>query len=442
MKIASGVRAGILSVLGDWPGARRLGANAAWLMGDRLMRLAVGLVVGVWMARSLGPSLFGTYSFAVAALILAMPLATLGLEALVVRELIAGAPRDETLGTVFVLRLGAGLLAGVLAIGTVFLARRGDRVVVALVSLVSCQLAFQAFDVIDLWCQSQLLSRLTVLAKGVAFLCASGLRVFLLIQGAGVVAFGWAAAIEMGLGALLLTAVFLRRGGRFQFRVSRARAGELLRQSWPFLLSGVAIIVYMRIDQFMLGLIIGDGAVGIYSAAARISELWYFVPTAIVISASPVILEARYHDEALYLRRLQHLFNSMAGLAYVIAVPVVLFARPITALVFGPAYSAAAPVLAVHVWGAVFVFLGVARETWVVAEGVARIALATTVSGAFANIALNLVLIPRWGPLGAAVATVLSQAAVVYLIPLVMPDARFRRVGLMMTKALTFGMVG
>ncbi len=278
-------------------------------MGDRLMRLAVGVVVGVWMARSLGPSLFGTYSFAVAALILAMPLATLGLEALVVRELVAGAPRDETLGTVFVLRLAAGLLAGFLAVGTVFLARGADRVVVALVSLVSCQLAFQAFDVVDLWCQSQLLSRLTVLAKGAAFLCASGLRVLLLVRGAGVVAFGWAVAFEMGLGALLLTVVFLRRGGRFQFRASRVRAGELLRQSWPFLLSGVAIIVYMRIDQFMLGLILGDSAVGIYSAALRISELWCFVSSAVVISASPAILQAKSTDEALYRRRLQHLFH-------------------------------------------------------------------------------------------------------------------------------------
>ena len=72
-----------------------------------------------------------------------------------------------------------------------------------------------------------------------------------------------------------------------QLGVSLKRAQILLKDSWALLLSSIAVVVYMKIDQIMLGQMVGDEAVGIYSAAVRVSEVWYFIPTTIVASVFP-----------------------------------------------------------------------------------------------------------------------------------------------------------
>jgi PST family polysaccharide transporter len=147
-------------------------------------------------------------------------------------------------------------------------------------------------------------------------------------------------------------------------------------------------------------------------------------------------MKARGVDEALYYRQLQQLFNYMAGLAIGMAVVLTLLSRPIVLVIFGEQFEAAAPVLAVHAWAGCFVFLGVARSTWLVTEHWTRASIAITSVGAVANVLLNLVLIPRYRELGSAIATVVSYGLADYVTFLVYKP--FRRIGWMMTRALFF----
>lgn len=180
----------------------------------------------------------------------------------------------------------------------------------------------------------------------------------------------------------------------------------------------------MRLDMLMLGSMVGDAAVGIYSAATRVSEVWYFVPTAIASSVTPMLILARQSNSALYLRRLSMLLHLLAGIALLIAVPVTFLAGPIVHLLFGPQYAAAGPVLALHIWAALFVFLGVGQNCWVLAEGLMMLALPRTILGAVLNILLNIVLIPRYGPLGAAIATVIAYAVSAVFVNALDPRTR------------------
>jgi PST family polysaccharide transporter len=183
-----------------------------------------------------------------------------------------------------------------------------------------------------------------------------------------------------------------------------------LKDSWPMIISGVSIAVYMKIDQVMLAQILDTTAVGVYSAAVGISEIWYFIPMAIVSSVFPSFIQARIGDESLYYQRIQKLFSLMTVLSLSIALPMTFLSSSLIKIFFGDSYSAAGPVLAIHIWTSLFVFLGVAQSPWDLTENLTRLALFRMASGAILNIILNIFMIPAYGVVGAALATVISQA--------------------------------
>lgn len=393
------------------PGLRRVLGNIGWLMVDRIVRMAMGLFVTVWVARYLGPVQFGSLNFAFAFVSLFGTLATLGLDGIVVREIVHNtADADEILGTTFALRTGSGLIAVGASIATLCLLKLNDRQALLLVSILSLMLVFQAFDTIDLFFQSQVRSKITVWAKNAAFLAFAAVRVALIYAKAPVWKFATAMAGEVALGAAGLVLGYRLTGGKmFSWRSSERRAVHLLRDGWPVILSGMAIVVYLRLDTVMLKMMQGDFAVGLYSAATRVSEVWYFIPVAIVSSVSPAIMRVR-DDPDLFYSRLRRLFSLMTVSACVIGSIVALAAHTIIQLLYSNAYRGAAPVLAVHIWASVFVFLGVAQSPFDLSKNLLRLSLYRTVAGAVINVAMNLYLIPRYSAMGAAIATVVSYA--------------------------------
>jgi O-antigen/teichoic acid export membrane protein len=192
-------------------------------------------------------------------------------------------------------------------------------------------------------------------------------------------------------------------------------AVQLLKDSWPLILSGLVISIYMRIDQVMIKEMLDSDAVGQYSAAVRLSEVWYFIPMAIASSLFPAIINAKKQSEALYYERLQKLYDMMAWMAIAIALPMTFLSDWIIHLLYGEAYADAGKVLMIHIWAGVFVFLGVASSKWFVTENLQKYSFYRTLAGAVINIALNYILIPIYSIYGAAFATLISQAIASYL---------------------------
>lgn len=384
--------------------------NTGWLFADNILRMCAGMFVGVWTARYLGPEQFGILTYAIAFIALFSPLATLGLDSIVVREILLN-PRDTKaiMDNAFLLKLVGGMLAVVLTIGTIKFVRPNDSRMHWIAGIIAAGMIFQAFDTIDFWFQSQLQSKYTVYAKSAAFILANIGKVCLIIIHAPLIAFAWIALIEIVIGAAGIV-TFYRLNGHmlWKWQGSLSRAKELLRNSWPLIFSGIVIMMYMKIDQIMLGEMIGDEAVGIYSSAVRLSEAWYFIPTAIVVSVFPGIIEAKRVSESLYHEHLQKLYNIMTWIAISIAVPTTFFSNQIIDLLFGAKYYSAGTVLSIHIWSGIFVFLGVASYNYLLAENYTLISFFRTFLGAVVNIILNLVLIPLYGVNGAAIATLIA----------------------------------
>jgi PST family polysaccharide transporter len=418
------------------PGARRVFANTAWLFAERAVRLGVGVVVTALVARYLGPDRFGLLSYAIAFASLFGAIATLGLDEIVIRDIVRSPGASaEILGTTFVLKLAASIVTVALAVGGIALVRPGDTGYLALVAVVSAGTVFTAFNAIDLWFQSQVLSKHVVLARNTSYLLTAGARLTLVWVSAPVIAFAALLSGELLLTAISLSFAYHITGKSFRcWHVTIRRGRTLLAQSWPLMLSGIAILIYMRIDVIMLGQMTSETEVGIYGAATRLSEIWYVVPLAIVSSVFPAIVRSREADRLLYNRRLLRLLSLMSMLAIGVALPLTFLSGWLVAIVFGPSFHAAAPVLAIHIWAALFVFWGVAQQPWFVNEGLMRLSLTRTACGAVVNVVLNLFLIPAYGSIGAAISTVIAYAVAVVLLNAF--DSRTRDIFVLQLKSL------
>jgi len=400
--------------------------NIGWLFFDKILRMGVGLVLGVWIARYLGPEQFGLFNFSTAFIGLFGAIAGLGLKDIVVRDIVRDpGSKEETLGTAAVLQFIGGLIAYGLILGTIFWLRPDDTLVKALVAILGSMMLFKASEVGVYWFESQVLSKYAVLAQNGSFLVFAAIKIGLILNNAPLTAFAWATMAEALMVALLLGVLLGLRGPRLHhLRITLERAKSLLKDSWPLMLSGIAIVIYMKIDQIMLGQIVGDEAVGIYSAAVRVSEVWYFVPVMIAASVFPAILEAKKRSEAQYYQRLQRLFDLMVWLSVIIALPMTFLSAPIVTLIFGEAYASSGPVLAIHIWTGVFAFLGVAAGKWFLAENLQTLSLQRSVLGAGLNVLLNLFLIPYFGVVGAAVATIISHGFAVFFLDFMQAETR------------------
>lgn len=408
------------------PGFQKILANTSWLVGDRLLRMAGGLIVGIWLARYLGPEQFGLMNYAIAFVALFSSIATLGMNDVVIRDLVLKPQMaNRTIGTAFLMQIfgaGVALLLSVLAIG--FL-RPDEPLLKLMIVLLGSIMLFKASEVVKYWFESQVESKHVVLIEIAAFILISLVKVAMLLLEMPLIAFIWAMLAEALIVAVGFMFLFSRKVSRWStLSPSLARAKEILSESWPLLLSGLAVMIYMRIDQIMLGEIIGDDSVGIYSAAVRLSELWYFVPMAIVASVFPSILKSKEHDESLYVQRITKLYSLMIALSVLVAVPMTFFSDRIVTLLYGDIYSGGGAVLAIHVWSGIFVALGVTRGKWLLAEGLQIYSFWHIGFGAVINIVGNYVLIPLYDVEGAAVATLISQCAAAIVLPFLLPKTR------------------
>jgi polysaccharide transporter, PST family len=418
------------------PNLWRILTNIGWLFGDRILRLGVGLIVTVFLTRYLGPEDFGALSYTIAFPALLLPLAYAGLDNVVVRDLVHEPTRSqETVGTAFVLKAAFGATTFVVAILAAAVVQSDDLKMQVWIAIASTSLLFPAFDAIDFWFQAQVRSKFAVLARNGSFLLVAALRLSLVFLGAPLLAFVIAFALEFALTAVGLVIVYRLNGQHVHaWRPRKARAVELLQTCWPIMLAALAFGVSVRIDQIMLAETLGDAELGIYAAAVRLSELWYMVPAVVIHSVAPAIAMAKKTDAQLYQRRLRQLLKLMVGLAYLIAIPTMLLAWPIVHLLYGTEFAASAPALAVHIWGVLFMNVGGVHNLWVIHEGRTRYTILSTTIGAAVNIGLNIVLIPRLGALGAAIATVVSYATIFVVVALLYRPTR--PLGRMILKAL------
>lgn len=413
-----------LAKLSAHPGFRRYLGNTSWLFAEKILRLVISMFITVWMARYLGSEKFGLFNYVLSVVGLLTALATLGLDNVVVKELVKKSYTEfKIINTAFCLKLLSGLSIYIF-LGVIFLNAENEekRLLFLLIGALNI---FKSFSVIDFYFQSKVASRYVVKASVLAVILSNSLKAYFILENFDVVAFGLAVLIEHAIIAVGLFYYYHGSGHRLTIRgFDFGCAKHLMKSAWPLVLTAFAASFYMKIDQVMIGELLGNVEVGHYAAAVRLSEAVYFIPIIITASLFPALIEAKRRDQLLYLSRIENLYRLVVYLAIFISLPLSLFADSIVSLLYGEEYGVSGQLLKVHVWGAVFVFMNAAFAKFLYTESLEKKYLYRTIFGAVVNIALNYFFIDRYGAIGAAYATVISMASMNYVYDIFDRDLR------------------
>ncbi len=391
-------------------------AYAGWSGADHVLRVATGVAVSILLARHLGPEQFGVLNLVLSVVLIASAVVPLAADTVVSRELIAKPDRtDEILGSQFALRFAGVILGFVLSVSGVLFLRPDLDHALLIALLAGSSVLFLSAEPISVFLQTQLLANSIVSARLPALSIATLSRVAGISFGMPLWVFVACTTLEAALAAAGLVTAYAYLGRKVSnWRIDWHVMKRLLEDSWPLLASGIAIVLYMRLNVPLIASLSGDAEVGIYVAATRISEAWYFIPTIITAAAQPMILQAMNGDKPQFLLRLEQLYACVAWASIIIACVVSLFSGAIIAILFGPRFENAAPVLAIHAWAGVPVALGLASSQFLLARNLTRISMYRTFIGLLCNVALNILLIPPMGAIGAAISTLISYVVSVF----------------------------
>lgn len=390
-------------------GFKRYFANTGWMFGGQMFSLVVAFFVGAWLARYLGPENYGVLSYAIAFVGLFGFIASLGVDGILSRELVKfPEKRDELLGTTFRLKLIGGTAAFLLAVlGAILI--KTSPVIKLLIILFAFSFILQAINVISIYFQAEVKSKHNVKALIAATIISSVLKIAVILLAKGVI---WIMVVYVldslwqGIGFMGAYKHYGLKIKSWHFDKSLAR--EILKGSWPLMLASAASFIYIRIDQVMIGAMLGNREVGLYAAAVKLVEVWYFIPMIICASLFPAIVNAKKTGPEIYRSRLKNFYILMAVIPIIIAIPIALLANPIISILFGSSYFGSVPILQIYIWSSFGLFLGAAVSQYLMSENLVKTIFWLNFLAMAVNIVLNLMFIPAFGLLGAAWATLIS----------------------------------
>ena len=420
------------------PEFKKIIQNLGWLIGDKLWKYVIGLGIGVLVARYLGPQKYGVFNYAVAFVSLFGAIAGLGLKGIIVRELVKHPEKEkEILGSAFFLLLGAGIFAWLLSILTIFLIRPEDTITFWLVFILSSGFLFRSIHLLIFYYEAKVESKFTVFATNVAFITSTLLKLGIVFFDGSLIAFAIVSLLDIIITGVALSYIYLKNNEslkewRFDFKISK----KLFKDSYPLIFSAIMVIIYMKIDQIMLREMTTDKEAGIYAAAVKLTEIWYFFPGIIIASVFPNIEKSRKVSDALFLKKLEKLFRFVIGFSLFIAIPTSLLGGWVVNLLYGEEYSGAGPILQILIWALLFVSIGVARSVYILSMNFIKASFVFTALGAISNILLNYYFLPKYGGIGAAWSTLFSYALAAYFTNFMYPP--MLKVGFMINRSFFF----
>lgn len=390
------------------PGLAKILDNIGWLFFDQILRMGLGLVVGAWVARYLGPSQFGELSYILAIVSIFQVLSQLGISNIAVRELANSRESSkEIIGTVFRLRVVSGLLCFISTIFSMYLLRPDDIKSLFLAATVAGALIFQSSDVADLWFQSELQSKRTVFAKFFSYIGANLIKIILIILHMPLIAFAVVILFESIIFAFALLYSYKKFPPFGHKSWSMSRCKKILREGFPFLASGLILAAYIQFDKILLENMSAAVEVGYYVAATTLTTVFNFLPIIVCSSLAPHLANIQTdEDRSKFFIKLN--FFLFWGATFV-ALLLFLFAERIILLLYGEQYQSSALIVKILAFSVIPVFLSVSNDYLALSHRNSRATLLRTVFGLIINLILNITLIPQYGALGTAISGLVAH---------------------------------
>lgn len=391
---------------------RQVMANSGWLGLEQAIRLFTSFLTTAWFARQLGPTAFGVFSYAYSITTIAIALSSLGLNPIVVRDLVS---HRETmyriLGTAFTMYLVFSVLLYLGAVGSVALLSSGNTKLIKLEAVLALSIFPQSLIVIDLWFQSTYRSKFTVAAKIISNLGINLVRIIILIMWPNIFVFAATICAEWVFAMAGLTFLYQRDGNSVvNWRVDRILLRGYAHRCIPLILAILAIQGQARADMVMLGTMCGTRTLGIYSAALRLIEMAAVLPPILATSLLPLLTRCKNRDERSFLRTLTSSYRLVTIYCGLVAMLFYLFGNFAVMSFYGPRFAGSSAFLVLLSLRLLLSGIGVIKQLFIISEGVYWIGTIMAAIGISLNITLNFFLIPRFGTLGAISSSLISFA--------------------------------
>ena len=395
---------------------KKIISNISWLAGDKVLDVFLRVTVGVLVARYMGVEWFGYLHFSLAMVALLIPVVTLGLTSIVVKRIVLdSSQKGRLLGTAFVMQFVTSLILSAGLVLTVYFFDIGPEPSEFFVSILAITLIFHSADPVKSWNQSQLTSKYTVWAKRLSLAVGLSIRLLFIQFSVAFIYFIWAWVVEAILKAYFMFHFYRKNESLSNWTFDRKIAKTLFKESWPIMFSSIASVIYLKIDVVMMGSLLTGRDVGLYSAAVRISDLFYFIPAVVTSTLLPTVVRSSQLDEDVFRQRVQALLDLLTLYSILVVVFLWFGADRLVAGLFGAEFLGAGSILQIHAFAIFFVAAGSSRNVMLIAENRTVFIMLSTILGAVINIAMNLFLIPLYSGIGAAIATVVSYAFSGYL---------------------------
>ena len=398
--------------------------NATWIIVCKIIQSAIGLLIGIFTARYLGPTNYGIINYAASIVAFVTPIMQLGFRNTLVQEIVNNSDQEgRIIGTSLILCfisslcciLGVGLFVGI--------ANYGEKEVIIVCLLYSLSLIFQAFEMIQYWYQAKLLSKYTSIVSIIAYLTVSIYKIFLLVSGKGVYWFALSQALDFLIIAILLVLIY-KKISKQKLSFSFAVGKKMFSVSKYYILSAVMVTTFNHIGSIVLKVFMDETAVGYFSAAANCVNITGFIFNAVIDSVRPSILEVREHNIQIYQSRIVQLYSVVITGTIMQSIIILLFSNVIINALYGAEFSSSAALLRVMCWMAVFSYLGTIRNIWILAEGKQKYLWIINLFGAVFNVLTNIILISILGTIGAAISAVATQVFTNVILCFLMPSFR------------------
>ena len=401
----------------------------------RVYSILIGMISSVVMVRYLKPELNGVYNYAIAYVAIFSGIALMGLDNVVIKEFARkGNSKHEVFTASILVRLLGTSIAFLVILLTMIIGKvTKENQLLIWIAALPC--IANIFSGVSGWFYARTEVRYIVISQSIAHtICLFGKMACVYI-GLGVAGFLVVTSLETFVLILLQWLIFKNRGERVEFSFNKTVFMYLLRQGWPICLGSIAYTVFMKIDQIMIGKMISNYELGIYSVAVKIAELWYFVPNTIVVVLLPKLTEYRENgDYNKFYGAMQKYMSWLVLLGYISSGLTMVFGKMLIWILYGEEYLGAYPILCIYIWAGIFINMSVLRGNYFVLMECTQYSFWTNLSGAIVNIFLNIVLIQKMGSIGAAFATFISYGVYAYISSMIIP--RLRKMGGIQTKAL------
>ena len=388
---------------------KKIVSNVIWSLGGKIVNMASALFVGILVARYLGPENYGIMNYVISYVAIFSVFATFGLDNIEIRELSRQDDKKNIiLGTCFSLRILFAVIAYLGIVISLFLYKT-DLFTSLMVLAYGLTLFVGTGNILRNYFTSIVKNKYIVKSEICRTFIGAGIKILLLLIQAPLEYFIYAQIFDTVLVASGYYISYKSIIGSVRlWKFDKSIVGFILKESFPLVLSGAAVIIYQRIDQVMIGNMLNKAEVGYFATAGKFVDLIVFLPTVLVQTVTPMLIRAKEHRPETYETNKRTFVSITTWTAIIMSLIVSMLSYWLITYTYGAKYSPAIPVLQIMAFKAVGMALSSSGGQIIIMERIQKWAFIRNIMGCAVCVILNYFLIPKYGIIGSAAVTIVT----------------------------------